>query len=225
MSKSKYNVVNPDDLCERYGADAFRMYEMFLGPVIEHKPWDTKGIEGVYRFIKKCWRLFYEQENWVVNNDEATKAELKSLHKCIKRVTEDVERYSFNTVVSTFMIAVNELTDLKCHKKEILEPFVILLSPYAPHLAEELWKQLGHNESVTYAVWPKLDESHLVEDSFAYPIQVNGKMRFNLEMSLALTPAEMEKLVLENAETQKYLEGKSPKKVIVVPKKIVNVVV
>lgn len=225
MSKSKFNVVNPDDLCERYGADAFRMYEMFLGPVIEHKPWDTKGIEGVYRFIKKCWRLFYEQENWVVTNDEATKAELKALHKCIKRVTEDVERYSFNTVVSTFMIAVNELTDLKCHKKEILEPLAVLLSPYAPHLAEELWKQLGHNGSVTYAAWPKLDESHLVEDSFAYPIQVNGKMRFNLEMSLALSPAEIEKLVLENVETAKYLEGKTPKKVIVVPKKIVNVVV
>lgn len=226
MSKRWYNVVNPDRLCEKFGGDSLRLYEMFLGPLTEHKPWDTKGIEGVYRFLRKFWRLFYDQDgNWMVNNEEPNKAELKALHKAIKRVTEDIERYSFNTVVSTFMIAVNELTELKCSKKQILEPLVVLLSPYAPHITEELWKLLGHNEGCAYAQWPVLDESHLVEDSFAYPIQFNGKMRFNLEMSLSLDAAAIEKFVLENEETQKFLEGKTPKKVIVVPKRIVNIVV
>lgn len=226
MSKRWYNVVNPDSLCERFGADSLRLYEMFLGPLTEHKPWDTKGIEGVYRFLKKFWKLFYGNENvWNVSDEAPTKAELKALHKCIKKTTEDIERYSFNTVVSSFMICVNELTDLKCNKRQILEPFVVLLSPYAPHMAEELWKALGHNGTITYAAWPKFDESHLVEDSFAYPIQFNGKMRFNLEMSLSLAAPEIEKFVLEHADTAKYLEGKAPKKVIVVPKKIVNIVV
>lgn len=225
MSKSKLNVVSPDDLCERYGADSFRLYEMFLGPLTEHKPWDTKGIEGVYRFLKKLWKLFANESGSIFTNEEPTKAELKVLHKCIKRVTEDIERYSFNTVVSTFMIAVNELTDLKSGKKQILEPLTVMLAPYAPHIAEELWSMLGNKESVTYANWPKMNESYLVEDSFAYPISFNGKTRFNLEMSTTIDVKEIEKIVLENADTQKYLEGKTPKKVIIVPKKIVNIVV
>lgn len=225
MSKSKWNVVNPDDLCERYGADAFRLYEMFLGPLVEHKPWDTKGIEGVARFLKKLWKLYANENGWNVSGEEPTKAEWKVLHKCIKRVTEDIERYSFNTVVSTFMICVNELTDLKCNKKQILEPLAVLLSPYAPHVAEELWSLFGNNHSVTTAEWPKLNEAYLQEDAFAYPISFNGKTRFNFEMPLKLSPQEIEKLVLEHADTAKYLEGKTPKKVIVVPKKIVNIVV
>lgn len=225
MSKSKFNVVNPDDLCERYGADSFRLYEMFLGPLTEHKPWDTKGIEGVSRFLKKFWRLFYVDGKQVWNDEEPSKAEYKVLHKTIKRVTEDIERYSFNTVVSTFMIGVNELTDLKCNKKKILESFVVLLSPYAPHIAEELWSIFGNSNSITTAEWPKLDESYLVEDSFAYPISFNGKTRFNIEMSLTLGPPEIEKIVMAHADTHKYLEGKAPKKVIIVPKKIVNIVI
>jgi leucyl-tRNA synthetase len=227
MSKRWYNVVNPDDLCEKFGADSFRLYEMFLGPLTESKPWDTKGIEGVSRFLKKLWRLFANEGKLLLNDEEPSKAEYKALHKCIKRVTEDIERYSFNTVVSTFMICVNELSDLKCSKRKILEPLVILLSPYAPHIAEELWSEniLGHNQSISYAIWPQVDESYLVEDSFAFPISFNGKTRFNLEMSLTLSPAEIEKMVMEHADTQKFLEGKPVKKVIVVPKKIVNIVV
>lgn len=225
MSKRWHNVVNPDDLCERYGADAFRMYEMFLGPLVDHKPWDTKGIEGVFRFLKKFWKLYANESGLILTDGEPSKPEYKALHKCIKRVTEDVERYSFNTVVSTFMICVNELTDLKCHNKNILEPLLVLLSPYAPHVSEELWSQLGHNESISTATWPVLNESYLQEDAFAYPISFNGKTRFNLEMSTALTPPDIEKIVLAHEETQKYLEGKAPKKVIIVPKKIVNIVV
>jgi leucyl-tRNA synthetase len=233
MSKSKFNVVTPDrnpetgedGIIEKFGADSLRLYEMFLGPLTEHKPWDTKGIEGVSRFLKKFWRLFYVDGKQVWNDEEPTKAEYKVLHKTIKRVTEDIERYSFNTVVSTFMIGVNELTDLKCNKKKILESFVVLLSPYAPHIAEELWNLLGNSGSITTAQWPKLDESYLVEDSFAYPISFNGKTRFNIEMSLTLGPPEIEKIVMAHDDTHKYLEGKTPKKVIIVPKKIVNIVV
>lgn len=219
MSKSKYNVVTPDDIVEKFGADTLRLYEMFLGPLEDHKPWNTNGIEGVSRFLKKLCRLF---EN--VSNDAPTKPELKSLHKCIKKVNEEIEKYSFNTVVSTYMICVNELGDLKCNKKEILEQFVILLSPYAPHLAEELWEKLGNKDSVSTASYPTHNESYLVEDNHMYPVQFNGKMRFNIELPLTLTPQEIEKIVLESVEAQKYLEGKTPKKVIVVPNKIVNVV-
>ncbi|HYG52563.1 MAG TPA: leucine--tRNA ligase [Flavobacteriales bacterium] len=225
MSKRWYNVVNPDDLCEKFGADSFRLYEMFLGPLTESKPWDTKGIEGVSRFLKKLWRLFANEGKWLVNDEEPSKPEYKALHKCIKRVTEDIERYSFNTVVSTFMICVNELSDLKCSKRKILEPLIIMLSPYAPHIAEELWEKLGHQHSIETAGWPELEESHLVEDSFAYPISFNGKMRFNIDMSLSLNAQEIEKIVLSHADTQKFLEGKPVKKVIVVPRKIVNIVV
>jgi leucyl-tRNA synthetase len=220
MSKRWHNVVNPDDICEKFGADTLRLYEMFLGPLEDHKPWNTNGIEGVSRFLKKLCRLF---EN--VTNDAPTKQELKSLHKCIKKVNEEIEKYSFNTVVSTYMICVNELGELKCSKKEILESFVILLSPYAPHLAEELWEKLGNKNSISTATYPICNEEYLIENNHIYPVQFNGKMRFNIELPLSLSPAEIEKIVLEAEDSQKYLEGKTPKKVIVVPGRIVNIVV
>ncbi len=221
MSKSKYNVVTPDDICNNFGADTLRLYEMFLGPLELSKPWNTNGITGVYGFLKKLWRLF---ENGVVDT-EPTKGELKSLHKSIKKITEDIEKFSFNTSVSNFMICVNELTEQKCNKRTILEPLLIILSPYAPHITEELWSQLGHKESIAYAPFPIFDEKHLVEDNFAYPVSFNGKMRFNINLSLTLSVSEIEKIVMQDEQTQKYLEGKTPKKVIIVPKKIVNIVV
>lgn len=224
MSKSKFNVVTPDKIVEDYGADTLRLYEMFLGPLEDHKPWNTNGIEGVSRFLKKLCRLF---EN--VSNEAPTKQELKSLHKCIKKVNEEIEKYSFNTVVSTYMICVNELGELKCSKKDILEPFVILLSPYAPHLAEELWQKLGNEHSISHKDhipdYPICNEEYLIESNHMYPVQFNGKMRFNIELPLSLTPAEIEKIVLEAEDSQKHLEGKTPKKVIVVPGRIVNIVV
>ena len=225
MSKSKYNVVNPDELIEQYGADTLRMYEMFLGPIEQHKPWDTKGITGVSGFLKKFWRLFHTNEGFAVSDEEPNKDELKILHKTIKKVQEDIERYSFNTVVSEFMICANELTALKCSKRAILEPLVVLLSPYAPHIAEELWMKLGNKGSVTKAKVPEYNEAFLVEDSFEYPVSFNGKMRFKMELSTSLSKEEVEKEVLAYDKTAQYLEGKAPKKVIVVPKRIVNIVV
>ncbi|HTA61793.1 MAG TPA: class I tRNA ligase family protein, partial [Bacteroidia bacterium] len=224
MSKSKYNVVSPDEMCADYGADTLRLYEMFLGPLEQSKPWNTNGITGVHGFLKKLWRLFYNTGSFAVTDAEPTKAELKALHKSIKKITEDIERFSFNTSVSNFMILVNELTDLKCNKRAILEPLLIILSPYAPHITEELWNQLGHKESITNATFPMVNEAHLVEDNFAYPISFNGKTRFNIELPLNLSQQEIEKIVMEAEQTHKYLEGKTPKKVIVVPKKIVNIV-
>ena len=224
MSKSKYNVVTPDDICTDYGADTLRLYEMFLGPLEQSKPWNTNGITGVHGFLKKLWRLFYNTGSFAVADAEPTKAELKALHKSIKKITEDIERFSFNTSVSNFMILINELTDLKCNKRAILEPLLIILSPYAPHITEELWNQLGHKESITNATFPMVNEAHLVEDNFAYPISFNGKTRFNIELPLTLSQQEIEKIVMEAEQTHKYLEGKTPKKVIVVPKKIVNIV-
>jgi leucyl-tRNA synthetase len=225
MSKSMYNVQNPDDLVLKYGADTLRMYEMFLGPLEQSKPWDTKGIEGVFRFLKKFWRLYHDAEsNFAVSDETATPDELKILHKAIKRIKEDTERFSFNTAVSVFMICVNELQDKKCNKREILEPLTILISSYAPHIAEELWQLLGHTESITFATFPELNEAYLTEDSFNYPVSFNGKMRFLLPLSLTLSIPEIEKAVLESPETAKWLESKTPKKVIIVPKKIVNVV-
>jgi len=194
---------------------------MFLGPLELSKPWNTNGITGVHGFLKKLWKLF---ANGVVDTEPA-KAELKSLHKSIKKITEDIERFSFNTSVSNFMICVNELTEQKCNKRAILEPLLITLSPYAPHITEELWAQLGHKESIAYASFPAFNESYLVEDNFAYPISFNGKMRFNIELPLTLSVPEIEKIVMEAEQTKKYLEGKTPKKVIIVPKKIVNIVV
>lgn len=225
MSKSKYNTVNPDDIVIKYGADTFRMYEMFLGPVELSKPWDTKGIEGVHRFLKKFWRLFADEtKGLIVTDEKATDAELKVLHKAIKKVEDDTERFSFNTAVSAFMIATNELNDLKCHKKEILEPLLILLTPYAPHICEELWKQLGNQQSVLDASYPVFEEKYVKESSKAYPVAVNGKTRSELTISLNATQQEVEALVLADEKVQKWLEGKSPKKIIYVKNKMINVV-
>jgi leucyl-tRNA synthetase len=226
MSKSKYNTVNPNDLVEKYGADTFRMYEMFLGPVEQSKPWDTKGIEGVHRFLKKLWRLFYSEEKGKVWNEEkANDAELKTLHKTIKKIEEDTDRFSFNTAVSAFMVCVNELTDLKCHKKEILEPLLILLTPYAPHIAEELYHSFGNTESILNATYPKLENKYLQEFEKEYPISINGKMRTTIIISLEATQQEVEKMVLENETVQKWIESKPIKKIIFVKNKMVNVVV
>ena len=226
MSKSKFNVVNPDVLIASYGADTLRMYEMFLGPLEQSKPWNTNGIEGVFKFLRKVWRLFHTDAwEFKVSDAEPTKAELKALHKIIKKVQDDVERFSFNTSVSSFMIAVNELTDLKCNKRAILQDLVIVLSSYAPHITEELWSLLGNKESLSYAAYPTFNPSYMVEDEFSYPISVNGKTRLNLNLSLALEAAAIEELVLADEQVQKYLEGKTPKKVIVVKGRIVNIVI
>ncbi|WP_445747633.1 leucine--tRNA ligase [Polaribacter sp.] len=229
MSKSKYNVVNPDDICEEYGADALRLFEMFLGPLEQTKPWKTSGISGVYSFLKKLWKLYHSGENGTFYVDNSPSLEglgeaLKTLHKTIKKVTEDIENFSFNTSVSTFMIAVNELTALQCNKRAILEPLLILISPYAPHIAEELWHQLGHQNSISTAEFPIFEEKYLIESTKNYPISFNGKMRFTLELSLDLSVSEIEKAVLNHEKTIAQLEGKSPKKVIIVPGKIVNIV-
>ncbi|MBK6978819.1 MAG: leucine--tRNA ligase [Cytophagaceae bacterium] len=226
MSKSKYNVVNPDDLVERYGADTLRLYEMFLGPLTESKPWDTRGIEGTNRFLRKFWRLFFDQNGkYLVSDAEPTKEELKSLHKTIKKVEEDVENFSFNTSVSTFMICVNELTDLKCHKKAILSDLLVIISSYAPHIAEELWSLTGNTESITLQQFPQWNPEFLVEDSFEYPVQVNGKVRVNLNFPADMSKEDIEKAVLSNEQVIKWMEGKPLKKIIVVPKRIVNVVI
>jgi leucyl-tRNA synthetase len=232
MSKSKFNVVTPDLICEQFGADTLRMYEMFLGPLEQSKPWNTNGITGVHGFLKKLWKLFYQSgtsatlsDQINVTNDQPTKAELKTLHKTIKKITEDIERFSFNTSISNFMICVNELTDGKCNKRAILEPLLICLSPYAPHITEELWKQLGHTESISTAPFPDFNEDYLVDDSVKYPVSFNGKVKFTLELAATLTPPEVEALVRTNENTIKALDGKEPKKVIVVPGRIVNMVV
>ncbi|MBK9283115.1 MAG: leucine--tRNA ligase [Sphingobacteriaceae bacterium] len=225
MSKRWYNVVTPDLICEKYGADTLRLYEMFLGPLEQSKPWNTNGITGVSGFLKKLWKLFYKEDKLVISEEEPNKAELKTLHKTIKKITEDIERFSFNTSVSNFMICVNELTDLKCTKRKILEPLLVLISPYAPHITEELWEAIGHKESIAFAAFPELKAEYLVEDSFNYPVSFNGKTRFNVALPANLNPAEIEKEILSLEETQKYLNGAKPKKVIVVPKKIVNLVV
>ena len=224
MSKSMHNVVNPDTIIERYGADTLRFYEMFLGPLEQSKPWDTNGIDGVHRFLKKLWNLYWAGDSVKVTDESASKDELKSLHKLIKKVTADIENFSFNTSVSAFMICVNELTSLATNKREILKPLLILLSPYAPHIAEELWHAIGEEGSVVTAEWPELNEAYLVEDNFTYPVSFNGKTRFMLSLPATLTPQEVEAAVLSAPETEKWLEGKTPRKVIVVPKRIVNIV-
>ena len=225
MSKSMYNVVNPDDIVEKYGADTLRLYEMFLGPLEQSKPWDTNGIDGVHRFLKKLWSLFFKDGNLLVNNDEPTADELKTLHKTIKKITFDIENFSYNTSVSAFMICVNELFTLKCNKKAILEPLVILLAPFAPHIAEELYHVLGNTETVCDAKFPVCNEAFLVESSVKYPISFNGKVRFTLELPADMAKEEVEKIALANELTIKQLDGNSPKKVIVVPGKIVNIVI
>ncbi len=226
MSKSKHNVVSPDKIVEDYGADCLRLYEMFLGPLEQSKPWNTNGISGVSNFIRKLWRLYHNKQNeFEVSGEVATAAELKTLHKTIKKVEEDIERFSFNTSVSTFMICVNELTDLKCNKRAILEPLAVILSPYAPHVAEELWNLLGNKESVTKTQFPKWNQQYLVEDSFEYPVSFNGKVRFKLTMPLQLNKEEIEKQVISSPEMSKFLNGDQIKKIIIVPGRIVNIVI
>ncbi len=227
MSKSKFNVQTPDELVEKFGADTLRCYEMFLGPIEQAKPWDTKGINGVSNFLRKFWRLFNMDENGVaqLSNDEPTKDNLKTLHKTIKKITDDLERFSFNTCVSNFMICVNELTEQKCNNKQILEQLTIMISPYAPYIAEELWQKLGNEAGkVTTAAFPVFNEEYLVENTIEYPVSFNGKMRFKMPLAATLSPKEVEEAVMNSAEAAKYLEGNTPKKVIVVPGKIVNVV-
>ena len=225
MSKSKYNVQTPDSLVEQYGADTLRCYEMFLGPLEQHKPWDTQGITGVYGFMKKFWKLFHDENGVNVSNEKPVKEEYKSLHKTIKKVTEDLNRYSFNTPVSTFMICVNELTALKCNKTEILKDLCLIIHPFAPHITEELWNKLGNENSISSQQWPSFNEEYLTENEFEYPVSFNGKMRFKLNLSMSLSKEEIEQLVLDHEKTAKYLAGAQPKKVIVVPKRIVNIVV
>ncbi|WP_304036229.1 leucine--tRNA ligase [Mesonia mobilis] len=231
MSKSKFNVVNPDDICEDYGADTLRMYEMFLGPLEQAKPWNTAGITGVHNFLKKLWKLYHSPSNspkggeqFFVTDAEPSKDSLKTLHKTIKKVTEDIENFSFNTSVSTFMICVNELTSQKCTSKAILEPLAVLISPYAPHIAEELWSKLGNEGSVAFAAYPKFEEKHLKESSKTYPVSFNGKMRFTIDLSLDLSKDELEEIVMNDERTKKQLDGSTPKKVIIVPGKIINIV-
>ena len=225
MSKRWGNVVNPDDVCEKYGADTLRLYEMFLGPLTDSKPWNTHGIEGVSRFLGKFWRLFFQNETFTVSNDEPSADEFKILHKTIKKVTEDIESMSFNTSVSAFMVCVNELGTLKCNKKAILEPLLVLLAPFAPHITEELWEAIGNSESIHIAEWPKFNNSYLVENSFTYPISINGKTRTQLEFPIDAEIKDIEASVLSNEIVLKWTNGQAPKKVIVVKNRIVNVVI
>ena len=224
MSKSKYNVVNPDDICEQYGADTLRLYEMFLGPLEQAKPWNTAGISGVYNFLRKLWRLYFNDNGWQVTDEAPTPEMLKALHKTIKKVNEDIENFSFNTSVSQFMICVNELSSLKCHHRDVLAPLAVLVAPFAPHIAEELWKRLGNTESVTYAPYPVHKDKYLQEDSKEYPVSFNGKVRFKRAYATSMTPAEIEQAILADPQTAEQLQGNTPKKVIVVPNRIINIV-
>ena len=224
MSKSKYNVVNPDDICEQYGADTLRLYEMFLGPLEQAKPWNTAGISGVYNFLRKLWRLYFNDNGWQVTDEAPTPEMLKALHKTIKKVNEDIENFSFNTSVSQFMICVNELSSLKCHHRDVLAPLAVLVAPFAPHITEELWKRLGNTESVTYAPYPVHEDKYLQEDSKEYPVSFNGKVRFKRAYATSMTPAEIEQAILADPQTSEQLQGNTPKKVIVVPNRIINIV-
>lgn len=225
MSKSKWNVVSPDDIIAQYGADCLRLYEMFLGPLELSKPWNTNGITGVSNFMRKLWRLYHHDNCFTISDEKASRNELKVLHRTIKKISYDIEHFSFNTSVSNFMICVNELSDLKCNKREILEPLIIIISPYAPHIAEELWNKLGHPESITFAQFPEYNEEYLTETSFSYPISLNGKTKYNYEFELSLSKDEIEKQVMQLEQTIKLLDGKQPKKIIVVPNKIINIVI
>ena len=224
MSKSKYNVVNPDDICEQYGADTLRLYEMFLGPLEQAKPWNTAGISGVYNFLRKLWRLYFNDNGWQVTDEAPTPEMLKALHKTIKKVNEDIENFSFNTSVSQFMICVNELSTLKCHHRDILTPLAVLVAPLAPHIAEELWKRLGNTESITYAPYPVHEDKYLQEDSKEYPVSFNGKVRFKRAFATSMSVAEIEQAILSDPQTAEQLQGNTPKKVIVVPNRIINIV-
>ncbi len=225
MSKSMFNVVNPDDIVERYGADTLRLYEMFLGPLEQSKPWDTNGIDGVNRFLRKLWNLFYKGDTLLVTDGEPSREELKSIHKLIKKVTSDIENFSFNTSISAFMICVNELTQLKCHNREVLSQLVILLAPFAPHVCEELWHILGNDTTVCDAQWPVHNEEYLKEDNVTYAVSFNGKARYNIEVPADMPSDQVQEVALSNEGASKWTEGKNIVKVIVVPRKIVNVVV
>ena len=225
MSKSMFNVVNPDDIVDRYGADTLRLYEMFLGPLEQSKPWDTNGIDGVNRFLKKLWGLFYKGGQWLVTDGEPTREELKAIHKLIKKVSQDIENFSFNTSIAAFMICVNELSQLKCHKRAVLSDLIVVIAPFAPHIAEELWHALGNETTVCDAVWPEYNEENLREDSVTYAVSFNGKARFNIEVAAETPREEVEKIALGHEGAQKWLEGKTVRKIIVVPGKIVNIVV
>jgi leucyl-tRNA synthetase len=225
MSKSMFNVVNPDDIVERYGADTLRFYEMFLGPLEQSKPWDTNGIDGVHRFLRKLWNLYFDGDNVAVVDIEASKSDLKSLHKLIKKLSWDIENFSYNTSVSAFMICVNELTANKCRSRHILEQLCILLAPFAPHIAEELWHVVGNNTTVCDAQWPEYKEEYLKEDSVTYAVSFNGKARFNIEVAAGTSKEEVEKIALTHESSARWMEGKTPKKIIVVPNKIVNIVI
>jgi len=224
MSKSMFNVVNPDLIVEEYGADTLRLYEMFLGPLEAHKPWDTNGIDGVHKFLRKLWRLYFKDEAFTVSDEAATKEEMKVLHKTIQKIGHDIEKFSFNTSVSAFMICVNELNSLKCNKRDVLEPMAVLIAPFAPHIAEELWNMLGYTESVTKAEWPEFKEEYLVEDSYEYPVSFNGKMRFKKAFAMDMSKDDIAAEIVKAPEAQKWIEDKTPKKIIVVPKKIINIV-
>jgi leucyl-tRNA synthetase len=226
MGKRYHNVVNPDDIAHKYGADTLRLYEMFLGPLEQSKPWDTAGIEGVHKFLRKVWRLFIDKDgNLKLTNEQPSPEELKTLHRTIKKTGEDIERFSFNTAVSSFMICINELTDLKCSTRTILEPLLIILAPFAPHICEELWHRTGRRTSVCTAEWVEFNPDYLVESAIEYPVSFNGKMRFKLEMPANASVADIEKAALTNEQAQKWTEGKQVKKIIVVPNKIINIVV
>jgi leucyl-tRNA synthetase len=224
MSKSKYNVVNPDDICNEYGADTLRLYEMFLGPLEQAKPWNTAGISGVFGFLKKLCRLYFDENGLLVTQNEPSKESLKTLHKTIKKVTEDIENFSFNTSVSQFMICVKELSTQNCHERAILEPLAVLISPYAPHIAEELWSILGHEGTISRVAFPVFEEQHLVESEKEYPVSFNGKMRFTIKLPLDLTVPQIQEIIMADERTQKQLEGRTPNKVIIVPGKIINLV-
>jgi len=226
MSKSLYNVVNPDDIITSYGADTLRMYEMFLGPIEMSKPWDTNGIDGIYKFLRKFWRMFHDEKgNFTLSQEEPTSEELKILHKTIRKVKEDIENFSFNTAISAMMIGLNELTSLKCNKRAILEQLVLTIAPFAPHIAEELWHRAGNEESVVLKKFPEYNDEYLKESTIEYPVSFNGKMRFKLELPVDVTKEEVEEIVRNHENSQKWLGGNEPRKVIFVPKKIINVVV
>jgi len=225
MSKSYFNVVNPDDIVDTYGADTLRLYEMFLGPLEMSKPWSTSGIDGVFKFLRKIWNLCHDQAgNLNISDAPASREELKALHKTIKKVQNDIENFSFNTSVSEFMICANELTSLKCNKREIIEPLLIVLAPFAPHITDEIWEQLGHHDSILNASFPVFNEEYLKENSFEYPVSINGKVRAKMEFPLDMAREEIEKTVLASEVIQKWTEGKAPKKMIVVPGRIINIV-
>ena len=225
MSKSKYNVVNPDDICEKYGSDTLRMYEMFLGPLEQSKPWNTAGITGIHNVLKKFWKLYFDESGLKLDSSKPNIDNLKTLHKCIKKVSADIENFSFNTAVSTLMITVNELTQQVCTSKEILEKLLIVISPFAPHLSEEIWERLGNSLSISYANFPECDESYIKDTTKIYPVSINGKLRYKIELSSELSKEQIQDKILSDSDFIKKLDGKKPKRIIIVPGKIINFVI